>query len=60
MKPDEIIKLAATGINALLQILGNLRAEQGLTDDQIMAAVATHGADTQSAIAGYLAGLPKA
>lgn len=51
------IGLAATGIKALLEVIGNLKAQHGLTDDQIMTRFADHGEATKAAIAGYLQSL---
>lgn len=60
MDPVAIINASAIGINALLSIIANVKAESGLTDDQIAAMFAQHGEATRVAIAGYLAALPPA
>lgn len=57
--PVAIINAAAIGVNALLSVIANLKAESGLTDDQIAALFTQHGAATQAAIQGYLDALPK-
>jgi hypothetical protein len=57
MDPVAIINASAIGINALLSIIANVKAESGLTDDQIAAMFAQHGEATRVAIAGYLAAL---
>jgi hypothetical protein len=57
LDPIAIINAAAIGINALLQLIGNIRAQSGLTDDQIMASFDQHQPETKAAIAGYLTAL---
>lgn len=59
LDPVAIINAAAIGVNALLSIIGNLKAQAGLTDDQIAEMFASHGDATKAAIAGYLANLPQ-
>lgn len=55
-----LIQAAAVGINALLGLIAKLRANSGLTDDQIAALFDQHGPETTAAIQGYLAALPPA
>lgn len=57
MDPNLIIGLASAGINAALEIIAHVKAQSGLTDDQIMAAFNDHAPATKAAIAGYLAAL---
>lgn len=56
--PVQTINAAVIGINALLQVIANLRAQSGLTDDQLADMFKQHGQATHDAIAGYLANLP--
>jgi hypothetical protein len=54
----EIINLAGVGINSLLKVIGNLRGQSGMSDDQIMALFEAHSPETKAAIQGYLDALP--
>lgn len=57
MDPLVVIQAAAFGINALLDVIGKLKSQSGLTDEQIAAQFESHGTATQAAIAGYLKNL---
>lgn len=60
MTPEAVlaaINVATIGINALLQEIANIKAQAGLTDEQLADALKSHGQATQDAIAGYLAAL---
>lgn len=58
--PVQTINAAVIGINALLQVIANLRAQTGLTDDQLADMFKAHGQETHDAIQGYLSSLPPA
>lgn len=60
MDPVGIINASVIGINALLQVIANLRAQSGLTDDQLADLFKQHGQQTHDAIQQYLANLPAA
>ena len=57
MNPLEIIQAASIGINALLQLIGSIKAQSGLTDEQIAEQFTAHGEATKTAIKGYLEAL---
>lgn len=57
MEPVQIINAAVIGINALLQVISNLKAQAGLTDEQLAAMLEQHGSATTDAIKGYLASI---
>lgn len=59
MDPIEIVNAAAIGVNALFEIIANIKLEAGMSDDQIMEAFKSHSDSTRSAIQGYLTSLPK-
>lgn len=59
MNPITTINAAIIGVNALLEVITHLKGEAGLSDDELAAMFAAHGEATKSAIAGYLAALPK-
>lgn len=58
LDPVGIINVSIIAINALLQVINNLKGQAGLTDEQIAARFAEHGAATQAFIADLLAKLP--
>jgi hypothetical protein len=37
MNPADIMNLALTGLNAILQLVASIKAQHGLTDDQVLA-----------------------
>lgn len=57
MEPVQIINAAVIGINALLQVISNLKSQAGLTDEQLAAMLEQHGVATTDAIKGYLASI---
>lgn len=57
MDPLEAVNAAGIAINALLKLVTMIKAQNGLTDDQILEQFSAHGDETKAVIAGYLAAL---
>lgn len=60
MDPNVYVNLGLTILNNALQLIAKLKADAGLTDDQILAAAQQANADNAAQIAKLLAGLSPA
>jgi hypothetical protein len=58
MDPISIIGEAIAGINAIVNIIHGIKAQNGLTDDQILAAADAQTTANTALIKQLLAGLP--
>jgi hypothetical protein len=58
MDPITIIGEAIAGINAIINIIRGIKAQNGLTDDQILAAADAQTTANTDQIKQLLAGLP--
>jgi hypothetical protein len=57
MNPADIMNLALTGLNAILQLVSSIKAQHGLTDDEILAqakAITAGNDDAYNAIVAAL------
>lgn len=57
MDPTAAVNLALVGLNAILQLISNIKSQGGLTDDQIAAQAQTITAGNDTAYAQLVAAL---
>ncbi len=57
MDPTAMVNLALVALNGILQLIGNIKGQGGLTDDQIAAQVATVTAGNDTAYTAMMAAL---
>lgn len=57
MDANQIIELATDGIEAALKIIASVKAQSGMSDDEIIAAAQTENDASKAAITNYLAAL---
>lgn len=57
MDPTAVVNLALVGLNAILQLISNIKSQGGLTDDQIAAQAQTVTAGNDTAYAQLVAAL---
>ncbi len=57
MDPTAAVNLALVGLNAILQLISNIKSQGGLTDDQITAQAQTVTAGNDTAYAQLVAAL---
>jgi len=57
MDPNALIQLALAALNAILSVIGQIKSQGGLTDDQIAAQVQTLTQGNDQAYAAMIAAL---